>query len=74
MVQQFEGNVLVPLVQKEGVDLPPAATLLGVLAFGTLLGPAGAVLALPLTMLVRVVVHRLYVEDGLEAGEPRDAR
>lgn len=65
-VQQFEGNVLIPVVQGEGVDLPPALILVGVLGFGTLLGIPGTILALPLLLVGRVFVERLYIEDVLE--------
>ncbi|WP_043879441.1 AI-2E family transporter [Azorhizobium caulinodans] len=52
VVQQVESNIISPLLQQELVSLPAAVTLFSVVAFGTLLGPLGLLLATPLTVLV----------------------
>lgn len=52
VVQQVESNLISPLLQQELVSLPAAVTLFSVVAFGTLLGPLGLLLATPLTVLV----------------------
>lgn len=52
LVQQVESNIITPLLQQRMVSLPPAVTLFAVVAFGTLLGPMGVLLATPLTVLV----------------------
>lgn len=64
-VQQAEGNILLPLVQAGGLDLPPALSLVGILALGALLGLPGAILAVPLLLILRVFVERFYIEDWL---------
>ena len=52
VVQQVESNFISPVLQQEMVSLPAAVTLFAVVAFGTLLGPIGLLLATPLTVLV----------------------
>lgn len=62
-VQQLQGNLVMPLLQKRMVDLPPAITIFGIIAAGTLFGVAGVLLATPLTIVVLVLVRRLYLEE-----------
>lgn len=67
-VQQAESNLITPLVQREAVELPPALTLFGVVAFGVVFGPLGLVLAVPALVVAYVAVKKLWVRDTL--GEP----
>ena len=69
-VQQFEGYVLTPLVQQYAVDLPGVVLLFSLLAFGTLFGTLGIVLAAPLTVVTYVLVKRLYVIEALHTPTP----
>jgi len=59
-IQQIEGNVLQPLVQRWAVALPPALGVLSVVVFALLFGALGAILATPLMTVVVIVVERLY--------------
>lgn len=52
VVQQLEGNVVMPLLQQQIVALPAAVALFAVVAFATLFGMLGVVLATPLTVLI----------------------
>ncbi len=61
LIQQIEGNVLVPLIQKRAVHLPPALGLFSIVGFGILLGPWGVILATPLTIVIMVLVQKLYL-------------
>ncbi|GEN26733.1 AI-2E family transporter [Halovibrio variabilis] len=61
IIQQIEGNILQPLVQQRAVHLPPALLLFSLFAASTLFGVAGLILAAPLTVVVFVLVNRLYV-------------
>lgn len=65
LVQQIQGNVLQPLVQKHAVDVPPAVLLFAVAGFGTLFGMLGVILAAPLTVAGYVLIQRLYVKEAL---------
>jgi predicted PurR-regulated permease PerM len=67
-LQQVENHILVPMVQRWAVSLPPVLTLAGVVVFGTLFGPMGVVFGTPLMVIVFVLVQRLYVEQALEGG------
>ncbi|MBC6980443.1 AI-2E family transporter [Caulobacter sp. 17J80-11] len=59
-VQQLESNLIVPIVQRRMVALPPVITLFAVIAFAVLLGPIGVVLATPLAATIFVAVKALY--------------
>ena len=61
VIQQLQGNLLQPMIQKRAVDVPPAVLLFAVFAFGVLFGFLGILLAAPLTVVVFVAVRRLYV-------------
>lgn len=69
-VQQFEGNLLTPLVQQYAVDLPGVILLFSLLGFGTLFGTLGVVLAAPLSVVMFVLVKRLYVIEALHTHTP----
>ena len=62
-VQQLQGNLVMPLLQNRMVDLPPAVTIFGIVAAGILFGIPGVLLATPLTIVVLVLVRRLYLHE-----------
>ncbi len=64
-IQQFESNVLTPLVHRYTVSLPPAISLIGVLAMGALFGFVGVLVATPLLAVVLVLVKMIYIEEVL---------
>ena len=70
VVQQFEGNVLTPMVQQYAVDLPGAVLLFSLIGFGTLFGTLGVILAAPLAVVTMVLVKRLYVIETLDTPTP----
>jgi predicted PurR-regulated permease PerM len=61
----LEGYLLVPLVQRRAVLLPPALTLVTQVLLGDLLGFMGLLVAAPLTVSAVVLLKMLYVEDTL---------
>lgn len=65
VVQQFEGNVMHPLIMKKAVDLPPALTLFGLFLVGGLFGAVGVLLGGPLIVVMFVMVRTLWVEGTL---------
>lgn len=65
-IQQLEGNLLVPLVQRWAVALPPAMVVAAVVIFSTLFGTMGVLFATPALVVVMVLVRRLYVDEMLE--------
>lgn len=62
VIQQLQGNFLQPMIQKQAVDVPPAVLLFAVVAAGLLFGFLGVLLAAPLTVVVYVLVQRVYVK------------
>ena len=66
-VQQIQGNLVMPLLQNRMVDLPPAVTIFGIIAAGILFGAAGVLLATPLTIVVLVLIRRLYLREDADA-------
>jgi predicted PurR-regulated permease PerM len=64
-VQILEGYVVLPLIQRKTVWLPPAVGLLSILLFGLIGGPIGVLVAAPLSVALMTLVKMLYVEDLL---------
>jgi predicted PurR-regulated permease PerM len=72
VIQQIEGNVIMPIIQSEMVSLAPALALFAVVAFGLLFGILGVIFATPLTVVAYVAVKKLYVEVGLGKQDTKD--
>ena len=64
----LETHVLIPLLMKEGVDLPPVLTVLTQAAMALAFGVVGLFVAVPVLVLVMILVKMLYVQDVL--GDP----
>lgn len=64
-VQQFEGYLLTPLVQQYAVELPSVVLLFSLVGLGMLFGTLGVLLAAPLTVVIYVLIKRLYVIEAL---------
>ena len=63
IIQQFEGNLLTPLLLKRRLEVPPVLTVVAVTAFGVVFGVLGMLVAEPLTAGALIVVKKLYVRD-----------
>lgn len=57
VVQFLDGNILVPLLFSEVVNMHPAAIIIAVLFFGGLWGVWGVFFAIPLATLVQAVIN-----------------
>jgi putative permease len=57
VIQALDGNLLVPLLFSEVVNLHPVAIIIAVLAFGGLWGFWGVFFAIPLATLVQAVLR-----------------
>src|SRR5215216_248684 len=70
--QQAEGSVLQPLVYSKAVQLNGLVILIALLVGGQLLGIPGALLAIPVAEIIRIVVTELlaYRRTTQEANEP----
>jgi len=67
-IQQIESNLIMPVIQRRTVLLPPVLSLFAVVAFGVVLGALGLIFAVPLTVVAYVLVKKLYVRETL--GQP----
>ena len=57
VVQGLDGNLLVPILFSEAVNLHPLVIILSVIIFGGLWGFWGVFFAIPLATLVKAVIH-----------------
>ena len=62
IIQQLEGNVLIPMLLQKAVSVPPALSLIGIASMLIVLGILGALIAEPLVAAALVAVKMLYVE------------
>lgn len=69
-IQQLEGYLLTPLVQQYAVQLPSVVLLFSLVGLGMLFGTLGVILAAPLTVVIYVLVKRLYVIEALNTATP----
>ncbi|MET0245480.1 MAG: AI-2E family transporter [Sphingomonas sp.] len=72
-VQTFDGYVLIPLVAKRTVDLPPALTLSAQILASTLFGLMGLALADPMVAMIKVTLQR-ESERAAKAGIAHERR
>jgi len=68
VIQALDGNVLVPLLFSEVVNLHPVAIIIAILVFGGLWGFWGIFFAIPLATLVQAIL-RAWPRDGTEPGK-----
>ncbi len=69
VVQTFDGYILLPLVAKKTVDMPPALTLGTQILASALLGILGLALADPITAMIKAALER----RGERAAADQDA-
>jgi predicted PurR-regulated permease PerM len=62
-IQFLENHILIPLLMKGGMDLPPALTVITQALLALVFGFLGLMVAVPLLATVMVMVQVLYVEQ-----------
>ncbi len=70
VIQALDGNVLVPLLFSEAVNLHPVAIILAVLVFGGLWGFWGVFFAIPLATLIKAVLNAWPLRETFVAEHP----
>ena len=65
-IQQFESSLLTPYIMAQQVSLLPAITLIAQIFFTTFFGFLGLLLALPLTVVAKVWINAVLIEDILD--------
>jgi AI-2 transport protein TqsA len=72
------GSFLEPRVMGEGMGLSPLVVLLSLIFWGWVLGPVGMVLAVPLTVILRIMLltqpHMVWIAVLLGPAIPKSAR
>jgi predicted PurR-regulated permease PerM len=68
--QQVENYVIAPRVMTKAIDLSPAVVIVSVLIGGSLVGFAGALLALPIAAAIKVVIRDVWLVDRLGRTAP----
>jgi predicted PurR-regulated permease PerM len=67
-IQLVENHLLIPVLMREGVDIPPALTIIAQALMALIFGFLGLLVAVPLLAAGLVAVKMLYVEDVV--GDP----
>jgi predicted PurR-regulated permease PerM len=73
-IQFLENHILIPLLMKGGMDLPPALTVVTQALLALVFGFLGLMVAVPMLATVMVVVQVLYLEQrkaSVPAGAAR---
>ena len=70
----MESNLLQPLVYSQAVPLNGLVILIALLVGGQLLGIPGALLAIPVAEIIRILITEIsaYRRAERTSGEPRD--
>lgn len=69
--QTLENNFIVPRVMDRAVGVNPVASLLAFIAFGSIFGFVGALLAIPLAAVIQIVLTRfLFQANPAEQAPP----
>jgi predicted PurR-regulated permease PerM len=71
VIQQMENSLLVPRVMRKAVGVNPFVSLLSLFAFSSLLGVAGALMAIPIAAIVQLLLERYVFSTNLT--EPKSA-
>lgn len=61
LVQQLENNILVPKIMQKATGLHPIVTIVALLIGFTLGGPALAVISLPITITIQVIISHIHL-------------
>ncbi len=64
IIQQLENSLLVPRVMRRAVGVNPFVSLLAIFSFSSLLGVAGALMAIPMAAIIQLVFDRYLFRPG----------
>jgi predicted PurR-regulated permease PerM len=71
IIQQIESSLLTPYIMAQQVSLLPALTLLAQVFFASSFGWLGLLLALPLSVVLKIWFNSVVIEDILDRWRPR---
>lgn len=72
LIQQLEGNVIVPRVMRHAVGLSPLVTLTALLVGAQLMGVVGALISIPVAAALQVVYAEVVTMIRAQRGETVD--
>jgi predicted PurR-regulated permease PerM len=72
--QQVENNLVTPTVMGRATDISAFLVILGVLVFGSLLGVLGALVAVPVTATIQIVLREVSAERRTRVAAAKEAR
>jgi predicted PurR-regulated permease PerM len=72
VIQLLENAVLVPRIMKHSMGVNPIIVLLSLIAFGSVFGFVGALLALPLSALIQLLISRVVLTAAENARKAQD--
>ena len=72
LIQMLENAVLVPRIMKNSMGVNPIMVLLSLIAFGSVFGIAGALLALPLAAIIQLLVSRVVLTAAESNRQAQD--
>jgi predicted PurR-regulated permease PerM len=72
VLQQVEGNILVPRIQGDAIGLSPLTVILAILAGTSLAGPIGGILAVPIAAIIQVIIQDLVIARQTPEGDDID--
>jgi predicted PurR-regulated permease PerM len=73
VIQLLENSILVPRIMKHSMGVNPIIVLLSLIAFGSVFGLAGAILALPLAAIIQLLVSRVVL-SAAESAKQAEAK
>jgi predicted PurR-regulated permease PerM len=62
-IQFLENHLLIPILMKEGIDLPPALTIVMQALMAIVFGILGLLVAVPLLATIMIAVRMATAED-----------
>ncbi|MBE2224856.1 MAG: AI-2E family transporter, partial [Anaerolineae bacterium] len=74
VIQQLENSILVPRVMRKAVGVNPFVTLLALFAFGSLLGVAGALMAIPIAAIAQLLLNRFVFDPEAKESAISEGR
>lgn len=74
LFQTLENNLIVPRVMNRAVGINPVASLLAFIAFGSIFGFVGALLAIPLAALIQITLNRFLFKPNSPESTPPGRR
>ena len=60
VIQQLENNIIVPKVMQRAVGFNPLVTMLAILIGGKIFGVVGALIAIPTTLVLTILIRTFY--------------